>query len=192
MGGPGGLLQVVVQRAKHLGDQQQQQQTSGRSLTAPSTDAKGATRTPTSFTSNAAKLSSYCEVKFDNVLLRTPIVHHLSIVEARWDRQLSLALPFELCDLAKSGTGGGHSVSEGGAACTPTASSSTHTGLGRGSAGGSSSKRDEFVIAVLDAQTVGQPVLLGTAKVSEPGYALTGQVLAEASFASSCIVTLPT
>jgi hypothetical protein len=88
---------------------------------------------------NVAKLSSYCEVRFGRVVLRTPIVHHTGSTDASWNWQFSLALPFELD-------------------AWPAAAAAASAAAG-------SEAGDEVSLVVFDAQTVGQPAVLGKTKV---------------------------
>jgi hypothetical protein len=146
VGGPGGLLKIMVLSASNLTVQQQQQQQQQQQA-APMIAQQGPERLRSKSKSgskaantnvpNVVKLSSYCEVRFGRVVLRTPIVHHTGTTEALWNWQFSLALPFQLVTWPAGGA----------------------------AAAAGSDTSDEVSLVVFDAQTVGQPALLGTTKV---------------------------
>lgn len=173
VGGPGGLLRVILVNASNLCfPGQQQQQTLPAAAGASSPDArraskKGSSKSAAVSTSgDAAKLSAYCEVTFGPTVLRTPITHLAGTALADWSYQFSLALPFELdawpaAQAAGAGGGGssGRGVAAGGAAGHGSA------GPQRASAAGSDATDPNLYLSVFDAQTVGQPVLLGKTKV---------------------------
>jgi hypothetical protein len=91
------------------------------------------------------KLSTYCVMRFGRQVLRTPIAHHGSAAEAVWNWQFSLALP---TDLASTGV---HAAAQH--ASSPPASQA------------SQEQQDVVRLSVYDAQTLGDPALLGSCKV---------------------------
>lgn len=163
VGGPGGLLRVMVLNASNLCPPGQQQQAAEADSAADALRAKSKTGGKTTSTSapNTVKLSSYCEVTFGQTVLRTPIAHHAGAALADWNWQFSLALPFELDKWPV----GAASSSNRSAAVGEAAALQRSAGLRRSSGGGADAS-DELYLAVYDAQTVGQPVLLGKTKVS--------------------------
>lgn len=194
VGGPGGLLKLVVVGATNLGSPKQQQaaladaaaaaaaaaSSSTADKTATAADAvsskiskaaggsNGTTTSNNVAASAAAKLSSYCEVKFGRAaVLRTPIVHHSAASDCSWNWQFSLALPFELSSwpgAAGGAVGGG--VGGGSSNSSHAQQASTSAASRRSSASGVDGvSSDELSLVVYDAQTVGQAVSLGKAKV---------------------------
>jgi hypothetical protein len=138
-GGPAGLLRVMVVSATNLRpeqQQQQQQQVQQVSGAAPAASADSRRQAAA-----AARLSSYVELRFNGAVLRTPIVHHAASADAVWNWSCSLPVLHELTPEAAAAGGGADSSSK------RTSSSSSLT------------------LAVLDAQTVGEPVFLGRTKV---------------------------
>lgn len=98
--------------------------------------------------------------------MRTPIAHLAGAALADWSYQLSLALPFELdaWPAAQAAGAGGSSSSSRGAAAGGAAGRGS-AGPERASAAGSDATDPNLYLSVFDAQTVGQPVLLGKTKV---------------------------
>lgn len=141
MGGPGGLLRLVINRTKQLAPPpaaHKQQQSSQAAAAAAVAKASGASSRRVSEAAAAGKLkqSSYCQVKLWQTVLRTPIAQHSAAEDAAWNWQLSLALPVDLAGLAT----------------TPPAAAASEATV--------------CSLAVYEAQTVGDPVLLGKARVS--------------------------
>jgi hypothetical protein len=145
VGGPGGLLRLVINCTKQLAPpaaaQKQQQQTSqGAAAAAASSKASGggssSRRMSEAAAAAKAKQSSYCQVRLGQVVLRTPIAHHTAAEDAVWNWQLSLALPVDLAALTTT---------------PPAAAASDATVCS---------------FSVYEAQTMGDPVLLGKTRVS--------------------------
>jgi hypothetical protein len=171
------LLKVMVLSASNLGapSQQQQQQQQPAAAGSAGADTPEALRSKgkgggskTNSSSSAAKLSSYGELRLGSIVLRTPIVHHSSSTDAVWNWQFSLALPYELDAWPAAGAGAagaaGGRGSSSAAAGSAAAAARGSAGSRRSSTGGSESS-DELSLVVYDAQTVGQPVMVGKTKV---------------------------
>lgn len=161
VGGPGGLLRVMVLNASNLcpPGQQQQAAEADSSVDALRTKSKPGSKPSSASAPNTVKLSSYCEVTFGQTVLRTPITHHAGASLADWNWQFSLALPCELDKWPGAASGSNRSV-----AAREAAALQRSAGLRRSSGGGVDAS-NELNLAVYDAQTVGQPVLLGKTKV---------------------------
>lgn len=161
VGGPGGLLRVTVICASSLIEPTQpQQQQQAAAEAAAGTEARALesnrsknSRAAASANSAATKqLSSYCEVVFGRSVLRTPIVHHATTADAAWNWQFSVALSHELSVWPAAAAGSGTSS-------TPAAANAPA----------------ELSLLVFDAQTVGQPILLGKTKVGAVAAFKSGQ-----------------
>jgi hypothetical protein len=174
------VLKVMVLSASNLGAPSQQQQPQQPAAAAGSSGAetpealhgKGkGSGSKTNGSSSAAKLSSYGELRHGSNVLRTPIVHHSSSTDAVWNWQFSLALPYELdawpaAVAGAAGVAGGRGSSSAAAGSAAAAAARSSAGSTRSAAGGSESS-DELSLVVFDAQTVGQPVMVGKTKVGD-------------------------
>jgi hypothetical protein len=152
VGGPAGLLRLVINCTKQLAppaaaqkqqQQQQQQSLQGAAAAAAGTKASstGSRRVSEAAAASKVKQSSYCQVRLGQTVLRTPIAHHTAAEDAVWNWQLSLALPVDLAELAT----------------TPPAAAASEATV--------------CSFAVYEAQTVGDPLLLGKTRVSGPAAA---------------------
>ncbi|WIA29249.1 hypothetical protein OEZ86_011757 [Tetradesmus obliquus] len=144
VGGPGGLLRLVINCAKQLSPPaaaQKQQSTQGAAAAGTRASSAGSRRMSEAAAASKAKQSSYCQVRLGQTVLRTPIAHHSAAEDAVWNWQLSLALPLDLAQLAT----------------TPPAAAASEATV--------------CSFAVYEAQTVGEPLLLGKTRVSRPARA---------------------
>jgi hypothetical protein len=150
VGGPGGLLRLVINCTKQLAPPaatQKQQQQSSQAAAAAAAGAKASSAgtrrmSEAAAAASKAKQSSYCQVKLGQTVLRTPIAHHTAAEDAVWNWQISLALPVDLAELAT----------------TPPAAAASEATV--------------CSLAVYEAQTVGEPLLLGKTRVSARNSAL--------------------
>jgi len=169
VGGPAGLLKVVIVCARDLYDASQQPSQPPEAAAAEASDATpDGLKTKGKSSKPANKLSSYCELRFGPLVLRTPIVHHVGTADATWNWQLSLPLARELDATGPAAAAAGGAVGPGNrvaAGSSPAAAGAAGGGGSRRASVSGSDSSNVVSLLVFDAQTVGQPVLLGKAKV---------------------------
>lgn len=174
------MLRVIIHTAKHLvANPSNRQDPSGSSSSSSLLELAAAAAKVSKYEQIAAKfqtaalnnknkkpgsMATFVELKFNGQIMRTPVAHHAAAAAAVWEWQLSLALP---ADLAAAAAGSGVQGNSSTAAAARSAGSKVAgAAAGRGGAAAAAAASSGVCsLAVYEAQSLGEPALLGRCKV---------------------------